>query len=398
MTQTDHSQLSAYQQLYEMPQLIDAISQGTGSDLALLTTLRKDYPASLVSLAMTLHKLRLSAAQKFSRASQMWFDRQRLEQATSETVALYKAKRFAHAGGDVYDLCCGLGGDALAISQHQPVIAVDLDPLATLMAQWNVNVYGGQQQFQTRVARAEEISAPQHLVHIDPDRRALPGHDRPTLKLEQYHPPLEFLQTLPSRFRGGAIKLGPASNFGGKFPGAEVELISLNGECKEATIWFGELASSSPWRATILPEAATLSGHPLSVLANYSDVQTYVYDPDPAVVRAGLVDVLSGELQVNRLDDSEEYLTSTQHLTTPFASIFEVIEILDFDERALRDYFRHHACHELVIKARHIPIDAEKLRRKILPHKKNSLQNLETVVVIIARVSGKSRSIICKRA
>ena len=43
----------------------------------------------------------------------------------------------------------------------------------------------------------------------------------------------------------GAIKVGPASDFGKHFAGPEfeVELISLRGECKEATVWFGELVS-----------------------------------------------------------------------------------------------------------------------------------------------------------
>ena len=39
-------------------------------------------------------------------------------------------------------------------------------------------------------------------------------------------------------------------------PGFEIELISLRGECKEATVWFGELASCRR-RATRLPEGVT---------------------------------------------------------------------------------------------------------------------------------------------
>ncbi len=57
---------------------------------------------------------------------------------------------------------------------------------------------------------------------------------------------------------GGAIKLSPASDFAEHFggPGIEVELVSLNGECKEATVWFGAAATCRR-RATKLPENVT---------------------------------------------------------------------------------------------------------------------------------------------
>ena len=60
------------------------------------------------------------------------------------------------------------------------------------------------------------------------------------------------------RVAGGAIKLSPASDFAQHFagPNVEIELISLRGECKEATVWFGELASCRR-RATRLPEDVT---------------------------------------------------------------------------------------------------------------------------------------------
>ena len=67
-------------------------------------------------------------------------------------------------------------------------------------------------------------------------------------------------------FGGGGIKASPASNFGGKFPHAEIELVSLEGECKEATIWFGELAEPGLWRTTVLPSGETIAGDPLAAV------------------------------------------------------------------------------------------------------------------------------------
>src|SRR5204863_6782923 len=131
----------------------------------------------------------------------------------------------------------------------------------------------------------ETLDARGGFIHIDPDRRQQTSGR--ALRIEDYEPGLEFLKRLPDRFRGGAIKLGPASNFGGKFPAAEVELISLHGECKEATVWFGELAGPEAWRATVLPAGETIAGDPLEFVAEITAPQAFVYDPDPAAVRAG---------------------------------------------------------------------------------------------------------------
>lgn len=397
MSDVETQKLQTYQQLHETPVIFANIQElitvePNISELSLVTKLRKSWPVELASLAVTLHKLRQSARDKFTHADRMWFDRTRMEQATSEIISRYKATRFAKFTDTVvYDLCCGIGGDAIALATTNSVIGVDLDPLALQMATWNADVYEVTPRFQTECVSADSIDAPGALIHIDPDRRSSPKSDRPTMRLEQYNPPLPTLQAMTSRFRGGALKLGPASNFGGKFPDAEVELISLHGECKEATIWFGQLKSDADWRATILPQGVSISGHPLSARPGFSDIQRYVHDPDPAVVRAGLVDVLAEQLNINRLDDAEEYLTSDEPVFSPFISSFEVIDIIDDHDKKLRAYFREHSCGELVIKARHIPIAAEQLRKKLKPHGDG------TLVLIIARVAGKAKSILCRR-
>src|SRR5439155_26494413 len=124
-------------------------------------------------------------------------------------------------------------------------------------------------------------------------------------RVEQGWRGLEVLKTLMSQCRGGAVKLSPATNFVGKFPGAEIELISLRGECKGATIWFGELAGREPFRATVLPSGQSLAADPLSARADVALVKAFVFDPDPSLVRSGLLDVLAERLQLARLDDAE---------------------------------------------------------------------------------------------
>ncbi|MEJ7640469.1 MAG: class I SAM-dependent methyltransferase [Singulisphaera sp.] len=222
-----------------------------------LTRWRKEAPADLVSATLRLAACRRRGAAKFSRAGAMWFEATGLEQATAEPVARHKARRFE--GGLVVDLCAGIGGDTLALASGATVLAVDLDAGMNRRARWNAEVYGVAERVAPVRARAEAFPIPRGAwLHIDPDRRAGLGKSGRARVLHDYVPGPEFLARLPEMAPGGAIKLGPASDFAVHFAGAgfEVELVSLGGECKEATIWFGDLATCRR-RATRLPDLAT---------------------------------------------------------------------------------------------------------------------------------------------
>jgi hypothetical protein len=373
-------------ELRNSPQLLRLVSVPDKNELARQTQLRREYPDRLVRGAFALCELRRKAAVKFSRAADMWFDRQGLEQATSESVAVHKARRFS---GSVIDLCCGIGGDALALAQDCSVTAVDANPVSCLRTAWNAEVYDASQRVTIACQDAAAFNLGTGLVHIDPDRRAT-ARGR-AVRVEDYMPGLDFLQRLTRTCRGGAIKLSPASNFGGKFRDVEVELVSLHGECKEATIWFGELRGSASWRATILPASETIAGEPLDFTALHSSPQQYVFDPDPAVVRAGLVDAVAVQFGLCRLDAAEEYLTGSQVPKTGFVQAFELLAELANNTVEIRRYFRSGEFGQVEIKCRHIPIDADNFRRRL------TLAGDQAGVLIFARVAGKSRAFVCRR-
>lgn len=385
---SNDQELAILHRLRTTPRVFDRLRAESGSELSRQQRLREEFPDEIVRAALTLDDLRKRARTRFSRADQMWLDRTGLEQATTETVARYKAQRFM-GKGRVWDLCCGIGSDAIALASRGEAVAVDANPVQCLRARWNAEVYGVADFLDVRCADVESLALPDELVHIDPDRR--PGGRARSVRLEDSAPGLEYLQRLAAEGRGGAIKVSPAANFTGKFPGTEIELISLDGECKEATIWFGELASSDVWRATVLPAGETLFGSPLDWIADVSPPSRFIYDPDPAVVRAGLIDCLAVQAGLRRLDSAEEYLTSDERAVTPFAQEFELIAELPYREKDLRAWFREHPCGALEIKCRHIPVAADELRRR-LPR-----EGGDPAVVIVARVEGKSRALICRR-
>lgn len=371
-------------QLRDHSELIAATEQTGLTEFQLQQQLRKDYPDAVVRAALILRDCRRRAVDKYAAADRLWFDRTGLEQATHEAVAHHKAQRF---DGQIWDLCTGIGADAAALARRGRVITVDRNPANCQRAQWNAEVWNVDPLICCGDVHTIDIAG--KLVHIDPDRRAT-GPSR-SVRIEDYLPGLEYLQSLTQTARGGAIKLSPASNFGGKFSDVEIELTSWKGECKEATIWFGELAGEAAFRATVLPSGASLSGDPLDEITDVTPPGTFLYDPDPSVVRAGLVDRLGREVAMTRLDASEEYLTSSTLIESPFTQAFEILEILPNQSRAIRDYFRKSNVGQLEIKCRHVPTQVEAWRKQL------TLPGDQPGVLIFARLEGKTKAVIARR-
>ena len=389
MSSESHSELECFRQLHQSPEIFELIASHSGTEFQLQKQLREQYPEDVVRAALTLAELRMRGRAKFSRAGQMWFDRKSLEQATPEAVSNYKAARFS---GSVYDFCCGMGGDLVALAQHARVTGVDLEPVLCQFARWNSEVYEVADRVSVINQPLEEVKDREGLLHIDPDRR--PHSGGKVIRIEDYRPDLETLLELIQEFAGGAIKLSPASNFTGKFPGTETELVSLNGECKEATVWFGSLAGESEFRATAISKSGgvtSIAGHPMDAFCSVTPPGGYLYDPDPAVVRSGLLDVAAAECDLNRLDAEEEYLTSSEPVDSPFFRRFRILDELSNQDRDLKKYFRSAEFGQLEIKCRRIPVPIEALRRKL------SLKGKAPGVLVIARLDGKSRALVCER-
>ncbi len=255
MSESSDDSVQLLRVLHATPELLERLRSETGSSLAIQKRLRDEFSAELVRAALTLRDLRKRAADsgRFARSAHLWCDAKGLEQASAEAVADHKAARFATLRDDsgnasidasqplVADFCCGIGADAIALARSGcRVHAVDLAPVCCQFVKWNAAAYGVVDQIEVTCGDVLQVETLAGFLHIDPDRR--PAGRKRVLRVEDCLPGLDDLLRLMEKFRGGAIKLSPASNFGGKFPGCEIELVSLDGECREATVWFGELA------------------------------------------------------------------------------------------------------------------------------------------------------------
>lgn len=369
------------------PEIFAAIRTHTGKELGLQKKLREQYDDHIVRAALIMLDLRKRATDKFAKAEEMWFDRTGLEQSTCDAIADYKAKRF---NSETIDICSGIGGDSIAMAANVAVVSVDRVAARGKCLGWNAAAYERADRVHVVTKEATISDVGDRLVHIDPDRRA--GPRGRSLRIDDLEPGPDFLHELTRTAKGGAIKLSPASNFRGSFDDHEVELISWRGECKEATVWFGDLRTDCATRATVVETGESIAGDLSLDMADLSEPLGYVFDPDPALVRSGLLDQLALRHGLHRLDGEEEYLTADDVPQTSFLpGAFQLLANLPNDNKALRRFVRENNVGRIEIKARRMSVDVEKVRRSL------KLKGKEPAVAIFARVAGQARVLVGRR-
>ncbi|MCG8353610.1 MAG: methyltransferase domain-containing protein [Chloroflexales bacterium] len=369
-----------------------------------LSRLRDQYPPELARAAVEQTLLRRRAQAKFPSADRLFFTREALEQASSAPVAKYRARRFAEYR-QVADLCCGIGGDALALADAgSHIIAVDHNPVRLAIAAANAEELG-QVDNMTFVCADLLTTAPPaaEAIFCDPGRRA--GGKR-RFHVEQYEPPLSRILTWRTNAPALAIKMAPGVD-PAELPSdvdSELEFISLDGELKEAVLWCAPLATTRR-RATVLRTDATNDG---SLTSQQHRVQTFtltedasrplipltsprgfLYEPDPAVIRAGLVAELAAQIGTTQLDAQIAYLTGDTLVPTPFARVWHILDWMPFNLKRLRARLRDLDAGAVTVKKRGAPIDPNTLARQLSGKGERSL------VVALTRIADQRAVLIC---
>jgi len=327
---------------------------------------------------------------KFSRADEMLFDRVSLEQATDEVVANYKANRFAGVQ-TVADLCCGIGGDsiALAAAAVAAVVAVDWSEARTFMAAHNASVYG--RTIITRTDDAAFCRPEADAVHIDPDRRPAGARRH---EPEAGSPGIDVIRQIIKDYTHAAIKLSPGADFDALGFDAEIELISHDGQCKQAVAWTGRLQQVHR-RAMALPAGESISASAGDSLTWPGPRQVepglWLFEPDPAVIRANLVGPLAHRFSLAPVDPLIAYLVGDSPVPSGLVTPFRVLEVVDFSAGAVRQLQARHDVGSVEIKTRGFAPRPEEIRR--LLHAKGR----RPATLILTRIAGRARAILAER-
>ncbi|WP_079125200.1 class I SAM-dependent methyltransferase, partial [Streptomyces lushanensis] len=337
-------------------------------------------------------------------AYRMYFTPNGIEQATRGTVAAYRAARFRALTPEprVVDLCCGIGGDAIAFARAGlAVTAVDLDPLTCEIAAENVRTLAPDAPPAT-VARADVLEydlTGARALFIDPARRG--GRGR-IFDPEAYSPPLSWAVEAVRRAGTGAVKIAPGiphELIPGDF---EAEWISDGGDVKEAVLWHGGTPGAAvpgSRRATLLgggpgdqggpggeggglrTTAVTLTGRGLPD-PPVRRTGRFLYEPDGAVIRAHLVAEVAEELDGGLIDETIAYITADTLRPTPYATAYEITDELPFGLKKLKALLREREVGVLTVKKRGSAVEPEELRRRL------KLKGPHASTVFLTRVAG----------
>jgi SAM-dependent methyltransferase len=364
--------------------LLAAATSAEGTPLQVQKALRQRAEPEQVTAALGQVDLRARAAAKLGEdAARMYFTRDGLEQATRASVARHRASRVALVGPSVIDLTCGIGGDLVAFARAGLTSAgIDVDPMRVEMARANLAALGLGGAVEVGDAVELDVS-PFGAAYADPARRSARGR---TFRADDWTPPWTFVERL---LTGRAcVKVAPGLPHSLIPDGGEAEWVSDAGEVKEAVLW-------SPSLATVARRATVIGRGGLATLTDEDDpggevggVGAFLYEPDGAVIRAGLVTAVAAGVQGHLLDRKIAYVTGDSAFHTPFARSYRVVAELPYREKQLRAALRERNIGTLTIKKRGVDVAPEQLRQRL------GLRGDDAATIVLTRVAGEGTALL----
>ncbi|MBT0566426.1 class I SAM-dependent methyltransferase [Williamsia sp. CHRR-6] len=369
--------------------LLTQVSERAGveSDYALGSRLRRYHDPALVAAAVTQNHLRGLAVRKFGTdAARMYFTHDGLEQATRGRVADYRAQRLRALGATtVVDLGCGIGADLVAFARAgMSVRGVDIDPVRAQIAQANLEALGLSGTVEAGDATKADV-ADDEVVFCDPARRSARGR---IFRLNGLVPSWDFVtEQLSGR---GLAKVMPGVAHDDIPEGVRAEWISDGGDLVECCLWGKGLApvSSSTGdgllRATLLPSGETMTGS--GVIPDDGPVGRFLYEPDDAVIRAGLVADLAEQIGGWLPDKQIAWISTDEQVATPFAHGFTVVDEIPFRTKQMRVALQERDIGPLTIKKRGVQQSPEDVIAKL------KLTGSQAATVVLTRVQGSGKA------
>lgn len=324
--------------------------------MTLLIQLRKTLSPQQAGAVLSTLRLRKKGALKFPhQAQRLLFTEESLQQASHPRIRRYRSGLL---GSDkLVDMCCGIGSDSMAYAEAgRHVLGLDKDPVRIAIARHNAEALGISAEFALADARAG-LPSGYEAAFYDPSRRDAGG--RRIRDVERYVPPLSLIRRW--HVAELVVKLSPAvsvpqvQRYGG-----QLEFISVDGDLSEAVLW--RHRQSAPPLATRLDASGI---HHLSAdfdaQVETSEPRAWLFEPDPAVLRARLLRQLASMLDASMLDDKIAYLTLDKIVDTPWGRYWQVLDWMPFNLKKLRRYLAERGISQVTVKKRGFPMLPEEL-------------------------------------
>jgi len=353
--------------------------------LTLLTQLRRRTTSEQAGAALLMARLRHKALPKFGpQAGQMLFTADALEQASDPLIRRYRAQQAQ--GTTALDVCCGIGTDAFALAEtSKTVTGFEIDEVRLALARYNAAILNLAVRFEARDV-TQGLPDEADSLFYDPARRDDSG--RRLFGVEAYEPPLSLIRGWKAHLK--AVKLSPGVDrlelheYGGG-----LEFMSVAGELKEAVLWIG-----AGWGGT---QATLFEGgqvHHWRRQGAEPDVpmaapRAYVCEPDPSILRAGLVQDVADSLGGTMLDPTIAYFCTDTLPSSPWVRAWRVRDWMPFHLKKLRAMLREQDIGRMTVKKRGFPMSPEELQAAL------KLKGKTACTLVCTRYQGNPVVMIC---
>jgi hypothetical protein len=373
----------------EGQELLAQLDYSTKLDIVkTITKLRaQGHDPALIANALTQAKLRKRAEAKFGEfAQRMFYTEDALEQASRLQVAALHANRFKQAGvTQVADLGCGIGAESLAFaSLDLKVNAYEIDEVTSAIAAYNLAIF---ENVEVNNEDVTKLNLQEHqALFFDPARRNSKAR---LFNPKDFSPNFDWVVEQAKQKPSG-IKLGPGHPHNQIPEEAEAQWVSVEGDLVELSLWFNETKRQEVKRSALL---ITKDGkHELKTNdkeepAPTGEIGQFIHEPDNAVIRSHLINLLAEQTNTHTIDPNIAYLTGNDNITSPWLKSYKIEQVLPFDRKQLKAYIKQNDIGTLEIKKRGTDITPEALRKELGPKGKNK------ATLIVTRIGDSHRAI-----
>lgn len=279
-----------------------------------------------------------------------------LQLSTPEIVAAYIAKRLKT--DIIADLGCGIGGQVIFFAKEcKKVYAVERNPEKLEYAKKNCELYGVRNvEFilgdALEGSTIEKVSDA-NIIFSDP-ARPLSEKERTLSNLE---PPITEILRLYSVITHELAFHAPPQMPPSRIAlNCECEYLSLNGQLNRLTLYFGALKRCER-SAVVLPGNAYLCSSGVAAIKT-GDLKEYVYEPEPSVVKAELLNELAHavaekgeEIFFYKGDAKRTLLTSSKLIGSPFfKDAYRVVGKIEMDVSVIKELLKSKNAGKVVLR------------------------------------------------